>query len=255
MKNRADLAVLVLIVAVAACMVLAGLTKSKRWAEIVECRNSLRVIGQSIIDYAVPPDHHFPQAAMPNPALPVEKRLSWHVSIVSYVVSDSLYSRMDKEASWDAEQNRFAATLPHRWFQCRAVYPLLDPSTGWGPTTYVGIAGIGPDAASLPKDSPRAGFFGSDRQLSPADVERRSDSLMMVVETVRTSGSWIAGGEPTVRGLQPGAGVYLGIGGQFGGLHRGGANALFADGSVRFLSNDISPTVFEGFATLQGSGP
>src|SRR5690348_8917444 len=83
MKNRADLAVLVLIVAVAACMVLAGLTMSKRWAEIVECRNSLRVIGQSIIDYAVPPDHHFPQAAMPNPALPVEKRLSWHVSIVS----------------------------------------------------------------------------------------------------------------------------------------------------------------------------
>ena len=37
----------------------------------------------------------------------------------------------------------------------------------------------------------------------------------------------------------------------FGGPFPGGANILFADGSVRFIKNTINPTVFRALATME----
>ena len=75
----------------------------------------------------------------------------------------------------------------------------------------------------------------------------------MAVETVRTTGAWTAGGPPTVRGLEGDGPRYLTRHGPFGGLHRGGANALFADASVRFLPESTDPQVIEALATIRGS--
>jgi prepilin-type processing-associated H-X9-DG protein len=55
-----------------------------------------------------------------------------------------------------------------------------------------------------------------------------------------------------VRGLDPAGPPYLGGDGQFGGTHRDGVNALFADASVRFLGYSTRPEVFEAFATIKG---
>ena len=75
---------------------------------------------------------------------------------------------------------------------------------------------------------------------------------MMVIETAKDNGPWIAGGPSTVRGLDLSGLPYLGRNGQFGGTHRGGANVLFADGSVRFIHESIHPQVFEDMATIAG---
>ena len=64
--------------------------------------------------------------------------------------------------------------------------------------------------------------------------------------------SWTAGGYPTVRGLDPAGGPYLGEGGQFGNDHHRGdffaltppplTNVCFADGSVRSMTAAIGPS-------------
>jgi prepilin-type processing-associated H-X9-DG protein len=48
-----------------------------------------------------------------------------------------------------------------------------------------------------------------------------------------------------------GAGSYL-CRRAFASLHTGGANAVFADGSVRFLANNLEPRLFMALATIAG---
>ena len=64
------------------------------------------------------------------------------------------------------------------------------------------------------------------------------------------SGPWTAGGPPTVRGIDMDQRPLLGVGGQLGGLHPGGFNALFVDGSVRFLNEIIDPAVLSSMMTI-----
>jgi prepilin-type processing-associated H-X9-DG protein len=54
------------------------------------------------------------------------------------------------------------------------------------------------------------------------------------------------------RGLDPERPPYLGANQQFGGLHPGGVNVAFADGTVRFLKESIHPQTLEAFATMAG---
>jgi prepilin-type processing-associated H-X9-DG protein len=75
---------------------------------------------------------------------------------------------------------------------------------------------------------------------------------LTAVETTRDNGAWIAGGPATVRGLQRPQPPYLGREGQFRGRHGSGANAVFADGTVQFLSAGLSPQAIEATATLHG---
>jgi hypothetical protein len=152
---------------------------------------------------------------------------------------------------WDDEQNRFAAVYPVRLFQC----PLLvdqRPKSKFFPTSYIGIAGLGADAAELPLDDPRAGVFGYDRVLKlNGKTDLRLSSLLAVMETTNMSESCMAGGPPTVRGLEPD--TALGDGGEFGEFGGDGANCLFLDASVHFLRNSIDIRVLRKMATFNGS--
>ena len=167
-----------------------------------------------------------------------------------YIEANNIYSKMDKDKDWEAEENRFAALTLIRWFQCPS-YPQGTPVSTLVPTDYLGIAGVGADAAALPKGDPRAGFFGYDRKLTPKDIQGRTSTLLEAAETGWAFGSWTAAGPPTVRGLEADGSPYLGRGGQFGGLHREGTNVLTADCSVRLLGADTSVDVLESMAILR----
>ena len=171
----------------------------------------------------------------------------------------------DRGEAWDSGANRVpmflisstdggsSTTLAGnvRFLQCPA-HPKRPAPAGPGETDYVGIAGLGVDAATLPAGHPRAGVFGDDRPVRLADIKDRAGQTMMVAETARANGPWTAGGFPTMRGLDPARQPYLGRGQQFGGTHDGGASILFADGSVRFLRQTVEPRSFEALSTIAG---
>jgi prepilin-type processing-associated H-X9-DG protein len=216
-----------------------------------QCANNLKTIGLSMWNYCGTYADRFPEAAIPNPKLSPEKRLSWIVATVPFVEATNLYNIIDKEKSWDAEENRFAALLPLRYLECRS-YPERPPTSTLSPTHYVGISGIGDEAIKLPREDPHAGAFGYDRSAKLTDLNRGTSKTVLVVETSQASGAWTAAGTPTTRGLDPNGAPYLGVNGQFGGNHPHGANAVFADGSVRFIEQTIDPAVWEQMATLSG---
>jgi prepilin-type processing-associated H-X9-DG protein len=119
-------------------------------------------------------------------------------------------------------------------------------------TSYVGIAGLGPDAAELPPGDRRAGVFGFDRTTRLDAITDGAATTMATAETTESNGPWKAGGLSTVRGLDPMRQPYIGPGRQFGGTHRGGAMVGFADGSVRFIRATVDLRVFEAMSTIAG---
>jgi hypothetical protein len=224
--------------------------KVREAAARMQCRNNLRQLGLAFYNYRES-NGQFPRAVEPNASLPPVKCLSWFLGVAPYVEATNLYARMDKQKGWEAEENRYLAVMAYPLLRCPG-YPDAKPASTLVPTHYVGIAGIGADAATLPLDDPRAGFFGYERKLSRADIGQGTSTLLVLVETTRTHSAWTAGGPPTARGLEEGT-PYLGAGGQFGGTHSKTTYSLFADGSVRPLSESVAPRAFEAMATIRGS--
>jgi prepilin-type processing-associated H-X9-DG protein len=233
---------------VAGGLVLVAIFNVRESASRVRCENNLRQLSIALHMYQ---DQygHFPPAAMPNPALPPEKRLSWVLDVLPFVESDQLHSELNRTKSWDAPLNRFAAGLVFGLLQCEGS-PVRAVPGRLAPTHYCGIAGVGVDAADLPLDDPRAGFFGYERTLRRADLTRGASQMAVTAETAWPGVPWTAGGPATVRGLDPDGPPYSGIDGQFGGMHRGGAMVLFADGSARHVKRSASRLVWEEMARI-----
>lgn len=229
-------------------------------SHVAACTNNLRQMGQAVQGYSEHNDHYFPPGTVPNPALAPRQRLSWQAAILPYLPAAGTAGKkssssgkkwaeeIDFKEAWDAPAN---SGLRHN------VLPLLCPTFAHelgpdqvGLTSYVGIAGVGDDAATLPRDDARAGFFGYDRLLRASDIPARLDATLSAVETMLDNGPWLAGGSPTVRGVPREGDRYIGKEAAFGGLHRPGANALWADGSVRLVTEKIDPELFRSQARI-----
>jgi prepilin-type processing-associated H-X9-DG protein len=252
MRNAIQAFIVLLILLSCGGMFTVFVVKVREAAARSQCVNNLKQLGMAMQNYH-DTGAKFPKAAEENPDLPPAKRLSWCVAVWPYVEASSIYAKMDRKKGWDAEENRFAALTVLSPFQCPG-YPERPPVSTLAPTDYIGIAGIGVDAAELPLENPRAGFFGYDRAIAMTDLKRGTSETLLLVETSEARGAWTAAGTPTSRGLDPHGSPYFGVGGQFGGNHSAGTNAVFADGSVRLLEKSIDPAVWEAMATLSGQG-
>ena len=251
MRNPVQALIVALVLVAAGGLLIVGITTIRESATRMRCSNNLKQIGLACDNYRSTYGGHFPRATEPNSQLPPERRLSWLVGIQPFVEASDLLARLERDKGWD-EENRYLALTVLRNLHCPAAID-QPPVGALIPTHYVGIAGLGPSAASLPRKDARAGVFGYDRTLFYSDIEGHASTLLLAIETTRLRGAWSAGGPATVRGLDEDDLPYLGRAGQFGGTHRGGALAAFADGSARFMADSVDPTVLEALATIEGS--
>jgi hypothetical protein len=204
----------------------------------------------------------FPAGTVPNSALLPESRLSWFVDVLPFMEEDSLCKRIDRSVAWDAAGNVAAVQTRLKVLQCPDWGREFQPEPAYL-TPYLGVAGVGEDALSLPAGDRRAGVFGYDRRTSLADVKDGAANTIVILESARDNGPWARGGPATLRGLDPSDRPYLGVGRAFGGTHFAensvlghgqsiGCNAAMADGSARFLKESMAPQVLEALATIAG---
>lgn len=255
-----EVMVAMVVLTLLAAAVLPALVKMRETAARTSCQNTLRQHGNAAHNYHGT-HQHFPSGTLPNPALPPEERLSFHVALVPYMEATSLDKLIAKDEAWDAPANVEALEqYQARLYQCpawnRQPNPADHPFTGPRAfTNYVGVAGVGSDAAARPAKSPGNGMFGYDRVVKLEDVSDGLPNTIMLIETTRDVGPWIRGGPSTVRAV----GV---DDSQFGGTHSSrpwvvlkrvdGFNVLLADASVRFTKPDIAPQVLAALATVAG---
>lgn len=245
----------------------------------VTSQNNLRMIGQAYYSKHGP-DGPYPCGTMyPPPKLIADipwqpyrpsRRLSWMVTLLPYVQPipedkpkgslvkprpDDRYGRLyggtSLLAAWDAEVNHTIAgnTIPA---YVTSAHPSYDEKKKPAPTHYVGIAGLGNDAASLSRDNRRAGIMGYDRYVTLGFVQMRAGTrhTSLAVETTNRNGPWIAGGFSTMRGVPEGDELTFGRGKTFGGCFPNSFHLLMLDGSVMEKSNAIAPMIFRAHATM-----
>lgn len=269
MRPLVNLLVVVLMLAVVVGLGFPFIVRLRDAADRTRCGNHVNEIVTALhmyhndykrLPYARLDDDQMP-IDLPPTGLHPEKRLSWQYDLWRYVESlmDVGWHEGLKKA-WDAEDNDMTRRVFIPWCLCPR-NPHARMNDTFGLTHYVGIAGIGADAANLPASDPQAGVFGYRRAISLKDIKDGQATTMMVAETGFNNGPWAAAGPATLRGLDPARPPYLGADGQFSSRHRYGrffsrwpyaTNVGFADRSVRSFSPSTDPRVFEAMATIAG---
>jgi hypothetical protein len=189
------------------------------------------------------------------------ERVSWMAELLAFLDQAELQQRIDPKKSWKDKDNLAAAMT--------LIPPFVDPqspSTAWwarfpgaatevATTQFVGVAGVGLDAAEYkpgdPKDDKKIGVFGYDRATQLSDIkDRPSETIALIQVPTKFKRPWLAGGGSTVIGVPETDSVKPFVCDHPNGKR--GALAIMADGQVRFIPENISPENFKAMCTIRG---
>jgi hypothetical protein len=263
MRNLIQVIIVFAFLVIGGSFILVAIARFRMVAQRGMCTNYLRIHGSSLeLYYETNPS--YPSGTVQNSNLPPEERLSWLVTIWPFIQAEPPLG-VNKSESWNSNSNyppfvefndktnEPAHTVGLMWlFQCPSNPQPPGPCDA-SVNHYIGVAGVGRNAASLPFGAPGIGFFGYDRKPKKSDITDGTSNTIAVMETLRDAGPWTAGGPPTVRGLSdPAETPYFGDDAQWTTKHHW-VQALFVDGSIRNMRGTISPVVLEALATIAGN--
>lgn len=259
--SRIELLILLLIGAIAASIAVPLVLSAREAARRELCKGHLHQIGLALGNYH---DVYasFPPGCVGAPKLVPSRRWSWYLAVRPLLEGGipplpiDLAKPSDERASLPSVYEYFDKEHHRRTARFGDFAPICPNGEGetdrWGQrlATYVGMAGLGKDAATLPAHQNGTGLWGYDRVTATSSLGARAESTIHVIETAADRGSWYRGGPATVRPFVEHGGTAVGDGGQFGGLHPNGAMTLFADGHVTFLSSETDVAFFKSMATI-----
>lgn len=266
MSRRIVVVGAVLFVLVVVGLALPFIVKARAKSHFVGSQNNLREVALFAGHHAKPDPKNaarklpaeIPAGTVALLGTPPDDRLSWVVAVLPgldqrRVPSEQLLGAIDRTKPWNDDTNQRAARTRVTVLLCPESTPDTPPGAP-AVTCYVGIGGLGANAATLPVESPRAGAMRYD---TPTPFDRITDGLSQTLlfgESRNEVGPWLRGGFATVRGLDDAPGVLplIGTGGQFGGYFPDAANFALCDGSVRPFSPRVEPRVLYGLATIAG---
>ena len=197
------------------------------------CDANLRRIGEALLSYEA--EHGtLPPAYIPDETgAPMH---SWRVLLLPHLGEHGLYNEYDFNQPWDSQHNqRFAKRMPEV-FACPA-----DPDAkGLGETNYMVIVG------------PRT-LFPDGKAMSTADVGDELITTITVAEVPVFGVNWLEPKDLDVRKMQ--YVVNGGFGQEIGSYHDRGAHVLMADGSIRFIREELPSDYVQGMTTINGGEP
>ncbi len=188
----------------------------------------------------------FPIGTVAGGDRPAKDRFSW-IAEMAIQTDNQLGPEPQWDQAWSDPLNDRFVRQPLQPF----LNPLLDRQVGeegYPATHFAGIAGVGPSGPNLPVDHPQAGIFGYNRITRIEDIKDGLGNTMMVAGVRTHLGSWAAGGRASIRPFtqEP----YIDGPDGFGTGETDGMSVVMADGSVRFLSKNTSPTVIRRMAAM-----
>jgi hypothetical protein len=223
---------------------------------------------------------HFPPGAFKRPAVfrsgrDPSQRVSWMAGLLPFLGRQDLYNFINFDHSWRDPSNWIAGrTLVPEFLDPR--FPdgsrrLINPDMPFelAATHFVGIAGVGLDAADYAADDPRydlkRGILGYESSRGLKEVDHGLSNTVLMIEVPHDGPAgvtpWIAGGGSTLRGVPDKNSIapfVLSTDRDGKGIRykdERGTYAVMADGSVRFISAKISDDVFKAMCTAKAPAP
>jgi prepilin-type processing-associated H-X9-DG protein len=207
--------------AMAVGLLLPAVQKVRDAAGRAQSQNNLKQIGLALHNY------HDVNAALPPAAICDKRgkpRLSWRVAILPYLEQENLYKQFKLDEPWDSEHNKkLIGAMPK-------TYALPTAPLKPGETYYRALVGNG-------------AAFETIRGTRFADFTDGLSNTLLVVEAAEGV-PWTKPDELEYDPEKPLP--------KFGTFSNGGFNALFGDGSVRFILPSIAEKTLRALITRAG---
>ena len=207
---------------VAIALLLPAVQSAREAARRAQCVNNLKQIGLGMLNYHSTNDV-IPAAIADDDGKPL---LSWRVALLPYIEEQELFNEFHLDEPWDSPHNKGLIDRMPASYACPSE-GLEEPGT----TTYR-IA-----------EGPGASFPGPEG-IGLREILDGTSNTIAVFESTEATTWTKPGGLPFSD--EPGADLP-----SFGSAHPGGFNALFFDGSVRFLE-DATEAVRRAMLTPSG---
>jgi prepilin-type N-terminal cleavage/methylation domain-containing protein/prepilin-type processing-associated H-X9-DG protein len=236
-----ELTVVIAILGILMGLLLPAVQNAREAARRITCSNNLKQQGLALLQ--------FESSFKSLPAGAEANTLhSWSTRILPYLEQDVLYQRIDFKAAWDAPSNAAWTKQNLSMFTCPSSWKSYA-----GLTDYSGISGSSHKATQN---------IGRNGTLFPLDLNERPVTIALIIDgtsnTIAISecvalsennhGFWSSGANCLGHDEGP-INNRRGSIDEIASLHPGGANALFADGSIRFLSEKMFLDVVAALCT------
>ena len=227
-----EVLVVVAIIGIMIALLLPAVEHAGSAARRCQCSNNLKQIGLALHNYKDEYGCFPPPFVADGEGRPMH---SWRVLILPFIEQTQLYEQYNFDEPWNSAANLKLLDMRPYAYSCpedQVVKSQRLPRT----TAYLAI--VGPDTA-----------WPEGEVTTLADITDGTNDTLLVVEASPSGVFWT---EPRdLHTLQAAPGVNK-AGQGISSRHEGGANACFADGSVKFLPNDLSRTVWQALTTIDG---
>ncbi len=204
-------------------------------AKRTQCKNNLKHLGLALHSY-----HDvfrcFPAAGGGTPPV------SWRIRLSPYLEEDEQLPRYDVNADWNSGTNRPLQTIRRPMLDC-PLRPISTDDQQRFLTSYLAIAG------------PGTVFDGADGK-AIRDIEDGTSNTLVIAEACGTNVIWTDPRDQLVDQVPLSINAPGSTPGKSPGLmssyHQGGAHSLLADGSVRFVSQNIDQVVLKSLIIRAG---
>ena len=219
-------------------LLLPSIPSAREAARRMQCSNNIKQIALAFYNYEREHGHFPPAYTVDEDGKPLH---SWRVLILPYIKQNALYEKIRLDEPWDSEYNQQfhlevpsvfrCPRVPREDFQCQTCFyrHISVP----GGCSYSIIDGA---EAAFTGSIPREGLEGWDLAATIFLVERRTPVNWMDPSSEISF-------ETACKGVNiDGMGI--------GSWHPGGAHVGMGDGSVRFMTNNVSGDVLRDLLTV-----
>jgi prepilin-type N-terminal cleavage/methylation domain-containing protein/prepilin-type processing-associated H-X9-DG protein len=246
-----ELLVVITLVSMLASILLPAIHGAREGARRLMCLSNQRQIGVALHSY------HSAKMAFPpggveirTPLRPQGRQLSWSTFLLPHLEEAALFDRLDLDRPFDSQENAFPAATVLSIYLCPSIPQGSQLRSGRGPCHYGGIHGeriMGPN-------HPPKGVMLYDRSVAIHQIKDGTSRTLIVSEDCDFwEGQWINGRNVFDQAFAINAAPSFEN--DIRSKHPQGANALFCDGSARFLSEQIDLTTLAAICTCQGNEP